>query len=215
MTGRDGGLLLSSQSVPLSDVASRPDCNRRVTEASLLGTLVSPSDWLFQWDPTFLPNSLMHLAWSMVTTRAPGYVSRPLSKRQIPKNPLGESDRLQHVTKRGSEWLINAVKEGLDTMKVPYGEYPNHPTILCCFKSEIEYMFYYEGVEIHFRRLPFRNLYGVMVTDAKWATRRFSAPDARGQQSTRCRDIIRDILHRAEAEAEAGATVGKQHVRAA
>ena len=215
MTGRDGGALLSSQSLPLSDVASRPDCNRRITEASLLGTLVSPSDWLFQWDPAFSPNSLMHLAWSMNTIRAPGYISRPLSKRQIPKNPLGESDRLQHVTKRGLEWLINAVKEGLDRMKIPYGEYPNHPAILCCFKSEMKYMFYYEGVEIHFRRLPFRNLYGVMVTDAKWATRRFPTADARGERRTRCRDIVRDILHRAEAEAEADSAVRKQHVRVA
>lgn len=77
-------------------------------------------------------------------------------------------------------------------------------------------MVFSEGVEICFSKLPFRHVYGIKVSDVKWATRRFNAVTQDLAQSFRdttdFRNIIKGIMERAEAKAAPpGSTQDVQH----
>ncbi|CAN9223503.1 unnamed protein product [Alternaria alternata] len=152
----------------------------------------------------------------MNTVRLASYIGRPLSERELPTNTLGDSKKLHFLTKRGNRWLIEAVKQGLREIGIEHAEHGYEPSIVCCLNQQRQGVVFSEGVEICFSKLPFRHVYGIKVSDVKWATRRFNAVTQDLAQSFRdttdFRNIIKGIMERAEAKAAPpGSTQDVQH----
>jgi hypothetical protein len=152
----------------------------------------------------------------MNTVRLANYIGRPLSERELPTNTLGDSKKLHFLTKRGNRWLIEAVKQGLREIGIEHAEHGYEPSIVCCLNQQRQGVVFSEGVEICFSKLPFRHVYGIKVSDVKWATRRFNAVTLDSAQSFRdttdFRNIIKGIMERAEAKAAPpGSTQDVQH----
>ncbi|KAI5378910.1 hypothetical protein J4E82_002361 [Alternaria postmessia] len=152
----------------------------------------------------------------MNTVRLANYIGRPLSERELPTNTLGDSKKLHFLTKRGNRWLIEAVKQGLREIGIEHAEHGYEPSIVCCLNQQRQGVVFSEGVEICFSKLPFRHVYGIKVSDVKWATRRFNAVTQDLAQSFRdttdFRNIIKGIMERAEAKAAPpGSTQDVQH----
>jgi hypothetical protein len=186
---------------PTFTIGPRPRYDLRISEGFLLGPLISLSTWPLPWDPTFSPMDAVQLDRYLNSVRIAG-VSRPLFERQIPTNSLGDSKRLHYLTKRGSQWLIEAVKKGLQDIGIEHAEHCYEPSIVCCLNQQRHGLSFSEGVEICFRKLPFRDVYGVKVTDVRWATRKIGAA-AQGVGNTNdFINIVKGILERAEADAE-------------
>jgi hypothetical protein len=131
---------------------------------------------------------------------------RPLSEREIPTNSLGDSKKLHYLSKRGSQWLIDTVKRGLRDIGIEHSEHAFAPSIVCCLNQQRDGLSFSEGVEISFCKLHFRDVYGIKVSDVKWATRRFGAATMDLAQNFRdttgFRNMIKNILESAEADAE-------------
>jgi hypothetical protein len=191
---------------PSVTIAPRPKCNIMISEGFLLGPLISLSTWPLPWDPLFCPTDAVQLDRYMNTVRLTNYIGKPLFERELPTNSLGDSKKLHFLTKRGSRWLIDAVKEGLCEIGIEHAEHGYEPSIVCCLNQQREGVAFSEGIEICFSKLPFRHVYGIKVSDVKWATRRFGTAGTRHvaqgfRDTTNFRNVIKSILERAEAEA--------------
>ncbi|KAG9194648.1 hypothetical protein G6011_04683 [Alternaria panax] len=190
---------------PSFTIGPRPKYALTISEGFLLGPLVSLSTWPLPWDPLFCPTDAVQLDRYMNTVRMANYIGKPLSERELPTNSLGDSKKLHYLTKRGSRWLIDAVKQGLDEIGIEHAENGYEPSIVCCLNQQREGIIFSEGIEICFSKLPFRQVYGIKVSEVKWATRRFGAVThnvAQGfRDSTDFRNIVKGILERAEADA--------------
>jgi hypothetical protein len=191
---------------PSLTLGPRPQYALTISEGFLLGPLISLSTWPLPWDPLFCPMDAVQLSRYMNTIPMANFIGRPLSERDIPANSLGESKKLHFLTKRGSRWLVDAVKQGLHEIGIEHAEHNYDPAIVCCLNQQREGVVFSEGIEIRFSKLPFRDVYGIKVSDVKWATRRFGAATPHVaqdvQDTTNFRNIIKGILERAEAEAD-------------
>jgi hypothetical protein len=190
---------------PTYHVDPRPRYELRLSEGFLLGPLISLSTWPFPWDPLFYPTDAVQLDRYMNTVRLANNASRSLYDRQLPSNSLGDSKKLHYLTKRGSRWLISSVEQGLNEMGIAHAHHTFEPAIVCCLNQQREGVAFSEGVEIRFSKLSFRDVYGIKVTDVKWATRRVGT-GASGEIALKFRstedfrEIVKSILDRAEAE---------------
>lgn len=191
---------------PTYNLDPRPRYELRLSEGFLVGPLISLSTWPLPWDPLFHPTDAVQLDRYMNTVRFAGQQSRSLYDRQLPTNSLGDSKKLHFLTKRGSRWLISAVERGLNEMGITYAHHCFEPAIVCCLNQQREGVAFSEGVEIRFCKLSFRDVYGIKVTDVKWATRRVVRPGVYGEIPPRFRsaadfrEIVKGVLDRAEEE---------------
>jgi hypothetical protein len=108
---------------PSFTIAPRPTYALMISEGFLLGPLISLSSWPLPWDPLFCPTDAVQLDRYMNTVRMANYIGRSLSERELPTNSLGDSKKLHFLTKRGSQWLIDAVKQGLREIGIEHAEH--------------------------------------------------------------------------------------------
>ncbi|KAF2855796.1 hypothetical protein T440DRAFT_163259 [Plenodomus tracheiphilus IPT5] len=186
---------------PTWTVGLRPQIDTMISEGFLLAPLISLSTWPLPWDPTFSPQAAVQLGRFMNAIQIVKGVT-PLVNRPLPVNSLGNSKALHHVTKRSSAWLIGAVKTGLRELGIEHTEHGYEASVVCCLNRHSEGFAFSEGVEISFRKLQFRNVHGVIISDMKWSTRnvgnvRYGVPLP---GTTEFRDIIKSILEAAETE---------------
>jgi hypothetical protein len=194
---------------PTLSIARRPKCDFQISEGFLLGPLISLNTWPLPWDPTFSIMDAVQLDRYMDTAQAfnfPSSILRPLVQRYIPNNTLGSSKKLHYLTKRGLQWLIDTVKIGLRDIGIEHAEHPFEMAIVCRFRESCDGISFSEGLEINFSKLPFRNVYGIKITNVRWATRRFGG---RVQESvgflrdtSDFRSIVRSMLENAEADVD-------------
>jgi len=192
---------------PAFTIGPRPQIGIMVSKTLLLAPPVSVSTWPLLWDPTFSPQGAAQLYRYMNTIQIVEDVM-PLIERPLPTNHLGRSKILQYVTKRGSDWLIGSVKKGLREKGIEHTEHGYEASIVCCLNQRRNGFVFFEGVVINFRRLQFRNVHGIRVSDGQWASRIFvrtllgQARSAIPQRdSANFRNMIKDILETAEAKA--------------
>ncbi|KAL1798712.1 hypothetical protein ACET3X_002749 [Alternaria dauci] len=189
---------------PSFTIGPRPRYTLAISEGFLLGPLISLSTWPLPWDPLFSPTDAVQLDRYMNIVRMANYIGRPLSERELPTNTLGDSKKLHFLTKRGNRWLVDAVKRGLREIGIEHAEHAYEPSIVCCLNQQREGVVFSEGVEICFSKLPFRHVYGIKVSEVKWATRRFGSIAHHlplgYRDSTDFRNVIKGILERADAE---------------
>lgn len=196
---------------PTYIIGPRPHIETKVSKTFLLAPLVSVSSWPLPWDPTFSPQGAAQLYRYMNTIQTVSKII-PLKERPLPSNPLGQSKALWYVTKRGSDWLIEAVKKGLREKGIEYTEHGYEASIVCCLRQRRNGFAFFEGVVIKFRKLQFRsNVHGIRVSNAEWASRTLAPVRAFSGQarsaamqgdSTDFRNMIKDMLETAEARAD-------------
>lgn len=131
-----------------------------------------------------------------------GLISAPLSGRELSTVGLMDAKKLHYVTKKSQEWLVNAIKTGLRELGV---EHVEQVAGITCFLNEQSHSFSYaESIDIKFKKIQFRSMYGVKVTDVQYATRALPI----GENSFKRREVqrnttgfvnvIRGILEKAE-----------------
>lgn len=186
---------------PTYVVGDRARTSVAISETFLLGPLISLSAWPAQWDPTFSPMNTVQLDRYMNTIKTTT-TPNPLSERSLTSVTLGDSRKLHYVTKRGSRWLIQAVKEALQEMHVEYTESVVRDSIVCNLHQHKDGYAYAAGVEISFKKLQFRSVFGVKISDLKWPTRVFGTPLTYGsvvpKDTTGFRDTLKAILESAD-----------------
>jgi hypothetical protein len=179
-------------------IGARPKLDMSISEGFLLGPLISLSAWPLPWDSTFSPMDAVQLDRNMNTIRTTNTIN-PLADRNLTTLTLGDSKKLHYVTKRGSQWLIAAVKQGLQDMGIEHTENPSRDSIVCTLNQHRDGFAFSEGVEICFKKLQFRSIHGLRVSDVKWSTRILGP--AQSKDTTDFRDILKGILETAEREA--------------
>jgi hypothetical protein len=185
---------------PTYMLRARPNLEMSISEGFLLGPLISLNAWPLPWDSTFSPTDAVQLDRYMNSIRTVNTVT-PLVERNLPSLTLGDSKKLHYVTKRGSQWLINAVKQGLQEMCIEHAEHYGHDSIVCTINQHRDGYAFSEGIEVMFRKLPLRSIYGLKVSEIKWSTRTVGPKWGKDQDPTDFRDILKGILERAENEA--------------
>ena len=206
MNGVDGNPILPQQQVrPNYTIGPLAKFDLKIPEGLIVGPLISLSAWPLPWDPLFCPTDAVALDRYMNTVRI-ARIPRPLADREIPTNSLGDSKKLHYLTKRGSIWLIETVKRGLQDVGIEHSEHAFDPALVCCINQQREGISFTEGIEISFRKLPFRDVFGIKVSDVKFATRRFGAATfnvaLNYRDTTDFKNMVKSILETAEAEAE-------------
>lgn len=201
--GVDGDSSDSGRSPPNSDLTSgfnarpRPKVEMMPSEGFLLNPLISFSVWPMPWDATFSPTDSVQLDRYMHSFRF-AKINTPLIERSLPTMALGASKELHFVTRRGSQWLIQRVKNALQEMCIEFSEPANAATIVCCRSQHRDGYAFLEGLEIRFKKLQFRNVHGLKITEVIWATRKIGS--VKGELKD-FRDVLKSILERAEEEA--------------
>lgn len=195
---------LYHEAYPTFGIAARPRLTQLMSNGFVLEPLVPLSAWPMPWDPTFSPQDLVQLHRYM--NRVPGGPHvRLLVARQLPKNNIGDSKKFHYVTKRGSVWLVRAVQNALEQMGIEYTEYVYDTSIICCRNQLSDGFAYAEGIEIMFRKLQFRSIHGIRISDVKWATRDFATIRSREtlpqRDTTEFRNKVKSFLEAAEAKA--------------
>ena len=189
---------LSQWHNPTFKLGPREKLDLGIAEGFLIGPLISLSTWPLPWDPTFSPRDTVQLDRHMNSLRIVR-VPAPLVDRPLPTNPLGDSKNLHYVTKRGSRWLVETVKTALRDLGIEHAEHGHEASIVCCLNQHRDGFAFSEGVEICFRKLQFRNVYGIKITNVKWATRRFTR--TLSVETTDFRNLIKSVLENAESDA--------------
>jgi hypothetical protein len=183
---------------PSSMIGARPKLDMSISEGFLLGPLISLSAWPLPWDSSFSVLDAVQLDRHMSTVRT-ATIMKPLIERNLPTLTLGDSKKLHYVTKRGSQWLIETVKQGLQEMCIEHSENAEQESITCTLNQHRDGFAFSEGVEISFKKLQFRSIYGLRISDVKWSTRIFGPTQSR--DTSDFREILKSILERAENEA--------------
>jgi hypothetical protein len=179
-------------------IGARPKLEMAISEGFLLGPLISLNAWPLPWDSTFSPADAVQLDRYMNSIRTVNVIT-PLVERNLPSLTLGDSKKLHYVTKRGSQWLIETVKQGLQEMCIEHAEHTIHDSIVCTLNQHRDGYAFSEGVEIVFRKLQFRSIYGLKVSDVRWSTRIFGPITKK--DPTDFKDVLKSILESAENEA--------------
>ncbi|XPS99563.1 hypothetical protein M3J09_008736 [Ascochyta lentis] len=153
---------------PTAFLRARPRVDLIPEEAFLTGPLVSLGAWPLQWDSTFCPMAVYQMEWYMRV--APP--STALEKRSLRTNSLGDSKKLDFVTKGEGTWLIQTVKAVLRELGMEHTEHPDQNAIVCRLDRERDGFACSEGIYISFWKLQFRNVYGLKISDVRWSTRK-------------------------------------------
>ncbi|KAH7395147.1 hypothetical protein DE146DRAFT_97504 [Phaeosphaeria sp. MPI-PUGE-AT-0046c] len=192
---------LNAAVTPTYEVGGRTRTSLMISEGFLLGPLIALSAWPAQWDPTFSPMNAVQLDRYMNTVKTTA-TPVPLSERSLSSVTLGDSKKLHYVTKRGSHWLIQAVKEALQEMRVEHTESVLRDSIICTLNQHKDGYAFSAGVEISFKKLQFRSVFGVKISDLKWPTRVFGTPLTYGslvpKDTTGFRDTLKAFLESAD-----------------
>jgi hypothetical protein len=183
---------------PSHMISARPKSDLSISEGFLLGPLISLTAWPLPWDSSFSVSDAVQLDRRMNTVRTTSVVT-PLVERTLQTLTLGDSKKLHYVTKRGSRWLIETVKQGLQEMCIEHSENPSQNSITCTLNQHRDGFAFSEGIEISFKKLQFRSIYGLRVSDVKWSTR-ILGPN-QSKDTSDFREILKSILERAENEA--------------
>jgi hypothetical protein len=185
---------------PSYSLIARPQLDMTISEGFLLAPLISLNAWPLPWDSTFSPTDAVQLDRNMNSIRTLSVVT-PLVERNLTSLSLGDSKKLHYVTKRGSQWLIGSVKRGLQEMCIEHAEHTSHDSIICTINQHRDGYAFSEGIEIMFRKLPLRSIYGLTVSEVKWSTRMPKPRTLKVQEPSEFRDILKGMLERAESEA--------------
>jgi hypothetical protein len=188
---------------PSAALRPRPRLETVPGEAFLTGPLVSSGTWPLQWDSTFSPMAVFQTEYYTKLARP---TQPALAVRALRWSSLGESKKLDFITKAGNTWLVETVKAVLRELGVEHAEHPDENVIVCCLHKDRNGLAATEGVFIAFTRLQFRNVCGIRVSDVRWSTRK--PPSASATKSlmdfespfdTEFRDTIKEMLKTAEA----------------
>ena len=182
-----------------------------IAEGFLIQPLVAQKSWPFPQDPFFKTKPACELLHALSRPRS-SFVSHA-----VQSTSLGHSKELVHVTKNSIDWLVDAIRYGLNTYAVEWkiraSEY------LIRLSQQHDRVAHYFIFVIKFRKLPFRNMYGFKLADSHLQTRGFTVPwlpqsdDAAIQSSdamrkTRVRDELssrlRDYVKQAEKDFASG-----------
>ncbi|KAF2739031.1 hypothetical protein EJ04DRAFT_485357 [Polyplosphaeria fusca] len=174
-----------------------------VAEAVLIQPPASQAAWPLPWDPTFSPVEAINL-YNSVTVNPyntnPSAFAFPYDS--VPTIGLGLSKSLHYVTKRSIRWLVEMVRLGLEQLDIQYKIHG--PLIICRVTQCKKNLVYSAGIAIEFKKLQFRNTFGLKVSEALFATR--GIPVESGNYhginvdiaTDGFRSIIRDMLEKAE-----------------
>lgn len=159
-----------------------------LAEGFLIQPLVSQTAWPFPQDPFFQ-------YWSSINLLA--ILSRPRSsfmETAITSVGLGASKGLTYVTKQPLKWLVEAVRYALNTYAIEWKV--QAASYLLRLSQTHDNIAYYDCFAIKFRKLSFRSVYGVKITESQHSTRSFAS--ARMSISEEGRDTL--FLHQTESQ---------------
>ncbi|KAH6614333.1 hypothetical protein C7974DRAFT_74375 [Boeremia exigua] len=188
---------------PTAALRPRPRLEMIPAEAFFTAPLVSSGAWPLPWDATFSPMAVFQTYWYLKLAEP---VQSALSTRPLRWKSLGESKKLDYVTKAGSAWLVETVKAILRELEIEHAEHPDENAIVCCLNRDHDGVASSEGVLIGFWKVQFRNVCGVKISNVKWSTRKpppmygtrslmdFDAP----VDTLEIRDTIKEMLELAE-----------------
>jgi hypothetical protein len=146
-----------------------PSNNITIAEGFLIQPLVSQASWPIPQDPFFRARSAINLLGLLCKRKSPF----PYNQVQT-IGGLGSSKSLIFTTKQSVEWLVDNVTLALGTYALDWKI--SGPRILCRLSHTYERIAYYECYAINFRKLPFRNTYGIKISERIHSTRGFVAP---------------------------------------
>lgn len=138
-----------------------------LAEGFLIQPLVSQTAWPFPQDPFFQ-------YWSSINLLA--ILSRPKSnfmETSVTSVGLGSSKGLTYVTKQPLKWLIEAVRYALNTYAIEWKI--QAAAYLLRLSQTHDNIAYYDCFAIKFRKLSFRSVYGIKVTESQYSTRSFQS----------------------------------------
>lgn len=181
----------------------RPHTDWRVAKGFLVQPLVSQSAWPLQWDTTFDPVDAINLRWQMHSSAFMGGGAFQYSN--IPSISLvSAKDFLNFVTKRDIRWLADTVRNGLAEMGIQFKEQSS--TMMCRVSQKRDGFVFHEGIAIKFKKVQFRSMHGVRVTDVQFSTRGIPSTGFllldRQKSADEFREVLRGILQTAENEAK-------------
>jgi hypothetical protein len=137
-----------------------------VAEGFLIQPLVAQKAWPFPQDPFFQVRTCVDLLFALSRPRT-AFVTA-----SIPTSSLGSSKYLTYVTKHSIDFLVEAIRHGLNTYsvewKIRHGEY------LLRLSQTHDRIAFYDVFIVKFRKLPFRNVYGFKISDSMYITRNFT-----------------------------------------
>ncbi|KAF2829448.1 hypothetical protein CC86DRAFT_189879 [Ophiobolus disseminans] len=178
-------------------LGGRPKLDINISEGFLLAPLISVSSWPLAWDSTFSPTDAVQLDRNMNTVRTNTTII-PLIQRNLPSLSLGASNKLHYVTKRGSQWLIETVKQCLQELCIEHAEHSSDASIVCTLNQHRDGFAFSEGVKISFKKLQFRSIHGLQVSDVLWSTRHLAIQSKDTQDF---RVILKSLVEGVENEA--------------
>jgi hypothetical protein len=187
----------------------RPRTDSNFAETYLVEPLVSSTAWPLPWDATFSPIDAILIQRNMSdpwhSNRYGGVTGNPSYVDYIPTVSLMHAKHIHYLTKRDIKWLAATVEAGLKEMGIEYNQCRG-AMLLCRLNQRRDNFAFFECVGIKFRKVQFRNLYGLKVTQVLWATRgdptqgvRVQSPETR-RGTEGFRDMIKGIVQKAEDE---------------
>lgn len=180
----------------------RPTTAWAVPEEMLTRRLTDMSSWPLQWDATFAAAGAIKSEQLMSGANCNGPVP-PLSTISLPSVGYMRTKQLHYLTKRSQTWLVETVKSGLQDRGIEHRE--EGAMLICRFNQRRHGFAFTEGINIKFKRIQFRSMVGLKITEGEWVTR--TLPTPRGLQGRTVPrgiedfiKIVRDILDKAETE---------------
>ncbi|KAF2492088.1 hypothetical protein BU16DRAFT_103163 [Lophium mytilinum] len=198
--------------------ACRPRLDWKLREGFLIQPLISQSSWPLQYDPFFSPYDAIALLGriSANTIFLDGSGQQSFDFDAIASVGLSGSKSLDYVTRRNPQWLVTSILNGLKAYGIEAKE-KGH--MIFCRISQVRSNYaFFEGIGILVKKLPFRSVYGIKVTEVLHSTRGMWKGPAFGsmmdfnKDSSGFLDIVKSILEMAEDEEklkEAGIAVSE------
>ena len=146
-----------------------PSNNISIAEGFLTQPLVSQTSWPIPQDPFFRAQNAINLLVILCKRKSPFAYSQV----QI-VGGIGSSKSLIFTTKQSVEWLVETVCLALNTYAIDWKI--SGSRILCRLSETYNRIAYYECYAIEFRKLPFRNIYGIKISERLHTTRGFVPP---------------------------------------
>jgi hypothetical protein len=186
----------------------RPRTDSNFAETYLVEPLVSSTAWPLPWDATFSPIDAILIQRNMTIHWQINQLVGPTNRSFVDFTPtisLMHAKHMHYLTKRDVKWLAATVEAGLKEMGIEYNASRN-AVLLCRLNQRSDNFAFFECVGIKFRKVQFRNLYGLKVTEVLWATRGdppqgnvVQTPETR-RGTEGFRDMVKGIVQKAEDE---------------
>lgn len=138
-----------------------------IAEGFLVQPLVSQTSWPIPQDPYFRAQNAIALLTELSRPKKPFNYDGIMTT-----NGLGGAKSLIFTTKNGAEWLVDNVRAALTTYAIEW-KITAGATFLCRLSHSYNHIAYYECYGINIRKLPFRNIYGIKISERLYATRGF------------------------------------------